>query len=285
MFDSASAGRYGRLDVTPDTVAPLYFLAASLLLVSGVLKLVGPRATAQAMLDAGLPGSRAVARGLGAGECAAAAFAAAAPARGGALALAIVYLAFAGFVGYVLRTHPTAGSCGCAGSKAVPPSLLHLALDVAAAATGLLYLVARGPSATAWFVALGWGSVPVIAGLALRWMARRRRRDGGACAPGARGRRRWANLPRPTRTATSSRRTRCRSRGSDRAIRASGRVWERTPEPPDEHDPGSRDPDGPDPARSAEPSAAGPKLPPARTPRACRECVLGRPGPLRDPPR
>ena len=109
MFDSASAGRYGRRDVTPDTVAPLYFLAASLLLVSGVLKLVGPRATAQAMLDAGLPGSRAVARGLGAGECAAAAFAAAAPARGGALALAIVYLAFAGFVGYVLRTHPTAG--------------------------------------------------------------------------------------------------------------------------------------------------------------------------------
>jgi hypothetical protein len=70
-------------------------------------------------------------------------------------------------VGYVLRTHPTAGSCGCAGSKAVPPSLLHLALDVAAAATGLLYLAARGQPATAWFVALGWGSVPVIAGLVL----------------------------------------------------------------------------------------------------------------------
>ena len=70
-------------------------------------------------------------------------------------------------MGYVLRTHPTAGSCGCAGSKAVPPSLLHLGLDAVAAVTGLLYLAARGPSATAWFVALGWGSVPVIAGLAL----------------------------------------------------------------------------------------------------------------------
>jgi len=160
MFDSASAGRYGRRDVTPDTVAPLYFLAASLLLVSGVLKLVGPRATGQAMLDAGLPGSRAVARGLGAGECAAAAFAAAAPARGGALALAIAYLAFAGFVGYVLRTHPTAGSCGCAGSKAVPPSLLHLALDLVAAVTGLLYLVARGPSATEWLVVVAVTEVP-----------------------------------------------------------------------------------------------------------------------------
>ena len=167
MFDSASAGRYGRRDVTPDTIAPLYFLAASLLLVSGVLKLVGPRATAQALLDAGLPGSRAVARGLGAGECAAAAFAVAVPARGGAFALAIVYLAFAGFVGYVLHTHPTAGSCGCAGSKAVPPSLLHLGLDVVASATGLLYLITRGPSATGWLASLGWGSVPVLAGLAL----------------------------------------------------------------------------------------------------------------------
>jgi Methylamine utilisation protein MauE len=167
MFDSASAGRYGRRDVTPDTIAPLYFLAASLLLVSGVLKLVEPRATAQAMLDAGLPGSRPVARGLGAGECAAAAFAAWAPARGGALALAIVYLAFAGFVGYVLRTHPTAGSCGCAGSKAVPPSLLHLCLDVVAAAAGLAYLALHGPSAGVWFAGLGWGSVPVLAGLML----------------------------------------------------------------------------------------------------------------------
>jgi len=167
MFDSASAGRYGRRDVTPDTIAPLYFLAASLLLVSGVLKLVRPRATAQALLDAGLPGSRAVARGLGGAECAAAAFAAAAPARGGALALATVYLAFAGFVGYVLRTHPTAGSCGCAGSKAVPPSLLHLGLDVVATGVGLAYVAQHGPSAMGWFAGLGLGSVPVIAGLGL----------------------------------------------------------------------------------------------------------------------
>ena len=167
VFDSASAGRYGPKDVTPDTIAPLFFLATSLLLVSGVLKLVRPRATAQALLDAGLPGSRAVARGLGAGECAAAAFAVAAPARGGALALAIVYLAFAGFVGYVLRTHPTAGSCGCGGSKAVPPSLLHLGLDVVAALAGVLYLAARGPAAAVWFAGLGWGSVPVVAGLVL----------------------------------------------------------------------------------------------------------------------
>jgi hypothetical protein len=38
---------------------------------------------------------------------------------------------------------------------------------VVAAVTGLLYLAARGPSAIAWLATLGWGSVPVIAGLAL----------------------------------------------------------------------------------------------------------------------
>jgi hypothetical protein len=49
----------------------------------------------------------------------------------------------------------------------VPPSLLHLGLDVVAAAASLTYLVARGPSAVGWFAGLGGGSVPVIAGLAL----------------------------------------------------------------------------------------------------------------------
>ncbi|MDP9328514.1 MAG: hypothetical protein M3P10_09920, partial [Actinomycetota bacterium] len=86
--------------------------------------------------------------------------------------IAIVYLAFAGFVGYVLRTHPKAGSCGCAGSKAVPPSLLHLVLDVVAAVAGLTYLATRGPSAADWVAGLGWGSVPVFAGLVFAgWLA------------------------------------------------------------------------------------------------------------------
>ena len=56
--------------MTPDALAPLVFLAAALLVLAGGVKLVRPRATAQAMLDAGLPGSRAVARGIGAVEIA-----------------------------------------------------------------------------------------------------------------------------------------------------------------------------------------------------------------------
>jgi Methylamine utilisation protein MauE len=158
--------------VTPDTIAPPFFLAAALLIVSGALKVVRPRATAQAMLDVGLPGSVAVGRGLGALEVAVAAWAIVAPRRGGAVALAVAYLAFATFLGYVLRRHPDAGSCGCAGAKAVPPSRLHLTLDLVAAVSGVAYAVVAGPAATAWLARLGPAAAVVVAGLTLAgWLA------------------------------------------------------------------------------------------------------------------
>jgi len=158
--------------VTPDAIAPPFFLAASLLVVAGVLKVVRPRATAQALLDADLPGSGAVARGLGVVELAAASWAILAPGGGGALALAVAYLGFGAFLAYVLRTHPDAGSCGCAGAKAVPPSALHLTLDVVAVAVGVAYGAVGGPSAVAWVGELGAGAAIVVLGLALAgWLA------------------------------------------------------------------------------------------------------------------
>jgi len=158
--------------VTPDAIAPPFFLAAALLLVSGALKVVRPRATAQAMLDAGLPGSGAVARGLGALELTVAAWAILAPAAGGAISLGVMYLGFAGFLGFVLMTHPDAGSCGCAGAKTVPPSVLHLVLDVVAGLVAFVFAAAAGPSVIAWVAGLGLSSVAVSAGLALAgWLA------------------------------------------------------------------------------------------------------------------
>jgi hypothetical protein len=72
----------------------------------------------------------------------------------------------------VLTTHPDAGSCGCAGAKAVPPSLLHLTLDIGAGVVGFGYAAASGPSAPIWFATLGAGSVLVVAGLGLAgWLA------------------------------------------------------------------------------------------------------------------
>ncbi|MGZ4149679.1 MAG: MauE/DoxX family redox-associated membrane protein, partial [Actinomycetota bacterium] len=154
--------------MTPDAYAPAFLLAAGLLVVAGAVKMAAPRATAQAILDAGLPGSDAVSRCLGAVEVGAGLWALFAPAAGGAAALAAVYLGFAAFLAYVLRTHPDAGSCGCAGAKAVPPSRLHLALNVLAAVTGVAYVVIGGPSAVSWLSSLGIaGALGVLAGLAL----------------------------------------------------------------------------------------------------------------------
>jgi len=158
--------------VTSDALAPPYALIAALLLVSGVLKVVRPRATAQALLDAGLPGSTVAARCVGIVEIAVASWAAVAPAAGGAIALAAVYLVFATFLGYVLRTHPDAGSCGCAGATAVPPSRLHLTLDVLAAVVAIGYAAVGGAALGAWIGGLGAGALPVLAGLGLAgWLA------------------------------------------------------------------------------------------------------------------
>jgi len=158
--------------VTADVLAPICFLAAGLLVAAGVAKQVRPRATAQALLDAGLPGSVTIARGVGAIEIVVGVWALAAPADGGALALGALYLGFAGFLGYVLRAHPDAGSCGCAGPTPVPPSRLHLSLDGVASISGLGYAIAGAADASTWLSSLGWVAVPAVLGLVLAgWLA------------------------------------------------------------------------------------------------------------------
>lgn len=158
--------------MTPDLLAPVCFLAAALLVLAGVVKVVRPRSTAQALLDAGLPGSFAIARGVGVVEVGVGIWALVAPASGGAIALGLLYLVFATFLGYVMHAHPEAGSCGCAGPTPVPPSRLHLVLNGVAGSAGLTYAAIGGPSAAIWLDGLGVTAVPVFAGLALAgWLA------------------------------------------------------------------------------------------------------------------
>jgi hypothetical protein len=84
----------------------------------------------------------------------------------------VLYLAFAAFLGYVLVAHPEAGSCGCAGPTPVPPSRLHLGLNVVAAVASFAYAATVAPPVWTWLVSMGWMSLPVIAGLTVAgWLA------------------------------------------------------------------------------------------------------------------
>jgi hypothetical protein len=158
--------------VTPDALAPVFFLAAGLLVLAGASKILRPDPTAQALLDAGLPGTLGAARGVGVAEVVVGAWACFAPAAGGAIALGALYVVFAGYLGFLLVARPDAGSCGCAGAAPVPPSRLHLFLNLAAGATGFAYATTSAQALTTWITGLGWAAVPIVFGLVVAgWLA------------------------------------------------------------------------------------------------------------------
>jgi hypothetical protein len=158
--------------VTPDVLAPVFFLAAGLLVLAGATKIVRPDPTAQALLDAGLPGTLGAARGVGVVEIVVGGWACVAPAGGGAIALWALYAVFAGYLGFLLVARPDAGSCGCAGPTPVPPSRLHLGLNMVASAAGFAYATTGAPTLRAWIGSLGWGAVPIVLGLLVAgWLA------------------------------------------------------------------------------------------------------------------
>lgn len=112
-------------------------LCAALLIMSGGSKLVDPEPTRGALKATGLPSATAVAIMLGVWEIVAGATALA---FGGALGggmLAVTYLGFAGFVGFALARDLPIQSCGCFGRDDTPPTWLHVAVNLSAAAAGI----------------------------------------------------------------------------------------------------------------------------------------------------
>jgi hypothetical protein len=158
--------------VTSDALAPIFFLAAGMLVLAGGVKAFRPDPTAQALLDAGLPSTLGVARTVGAVEIVVGIWALCAPAGGGGVALGALYVLFAGYLGFLLVARPDAGSCGCAGPTPIPPSRLHLALNLVAGASGFAYVTTAAPSAGVWIGSLGWVAAPILLGLVVAgWLA------------------------------------------------------------------------------------------------------------------
>jgi len=83
---------------------------------------------------------------------------------------ATLYLAFAGFVAFLLIARPQASSCGCAGAKDVPPSVVHLVLNAAAAISGVGVALTTPPAFVHALSSLGFAAVPFSLGLATAGM-------------------------------------------------------------------------------------------------------------------
>lgn len=106
--------------------------AAALLALAAPGKLRRPASTANALGQLGLPRSTAAVRLLGVGELAVAAAVWVRPSAAVLALLAVAYLGFAGFVAVALRRGTALSSCGCFGRADTPPTLVHLAVVLAA---------------------------------------------------------------------------------------------------------------------------------------------------------
>ena len=145
-------------------LAAPFFIAAGLLVVSGVGKLVRPAGAASALRSAGLPGGPLAARALGLVEVAAGAAALWRPGPGTAAAVGVLYLGFAAFLVRLLRLGG-ATSCGCVGAADAPPSRLHVALDLVAAAVAAAVAVWPVPSVASAVAGSPLAGVTLVIGL------------------------------------------------------------------------------------------------------------------------
>ncbi|HEY7279981.1 MAG TPA: MauE/DoxX family redox-associated membrane protein [Actinomycetota bacterium] len=145
-------------------VAAPFFVAAGLLIASGLGKLARPTPVVDALAAAGLPGGRVGARALGVVEVAVGVGALWRPGVATGLAVAVLYLAFASFLVRLIR-RGGAATCGCVGSGEAPPSWLHVSLDLAAVVVAAAVAAWPVPSIGSAVAASPLAGVPLVIGL------------------------------------------------------------------------------------------------------------------------
>ena len=121
-----------------------FTIAALLLAAGGVAKAIAPRDTANALRALGLPGAPAIVRVGGVAEAAIGAYAIVTADRIAAALVALSYVAFAGFVALALRRDAPIATCGCFGKADTPPSVVHLVVNLGAAAAALVVAIDPG---------------------------------------------------------------------------------------------------------------------------------------------
>ena len=152
-----------------DVLAAPYFAAALVLALAGASKLRRPGPPSRALRAAGMPSARWLVRCLAVVELAVAVGALAFPRTLAAVALGTVYLGFAAFLGRMLVRGTPQATCGCLGERDLPPSALHVALNLTAAGAAIGVAATGGPAAgaTAFVTGLPLDGAPFLVGAGL----------------------------------------------------------------------------------------------------------------------
>jgi hypothetical protein len=149
-----------------DLLTPPFFAAAGLVVASGAAKLSHPEPAVRAMGSLRLPSGPGAVRAIGFVEILVGMWCLFAPGRAAAVSMAFLYVAFATFLAFLTRARaPT--SCGCLGKQDAPPSLLHIAMNVAAAATAALAAAGPPRGVFAFSARLPLRGLPFLLGTAL----------------------------------------------------------------------------------------------------------------------
>lgn len=154
-----------------EVVSLLLAVAAVVLAVAGVAKLLDPAATATMLASVGLPIGPVAVRGIGLAELG---LGVVVLTTAGAAPPALMALAYAMFATTLwrLRQRSPATPCGCIGSWSGPPRSRHLVLNSSGAAIGVVAAAtgttAWPPTVTGWALAayavgVGAGSIAAIA--------------------------------------------------------------------------------------------------------------------------
>jgi hypothetical protein len=150
-----------------DLLAPPFFAAAGLLVVSGTAKLRFPMPARRALGALHLPSGPSIVRAIGLVEMGIGMWCLFAPSGTSAVSLSLLYTSFAGFLVFLMRAGARVSSCGCLGKEDSRPSLAHIVLDIAAAATAALVASAPPPGVIASAARLPLGGVPFLLGTGL----------------------------------------------------------------------------------------------------------------------
>lgn len=127
------------------SLAVPFFAAALVLVLSGVAKLRQPGSLVRLLGSVGIPAGPVGVRAFSLVESAVGTICLIAPGRAAAMALGSLYVVFAAVLACILARRLEVASCGCAGDRDLPPSWIHVALNLAAAATALASAV-TGPA-------------------------------------------------------------------------------------------------------------------------------------------